>query len=221
MKTGTPRDRSAAVARLLLLPLVLLLSLSLGGFPTPTLAQEDCDAADVVVEEGELRSISNKKVQSHIVSLNLYMKTESSFEGITVKVIGTDGIEYTAWFPAENRCFPHDDTWYELLVFAKIKNDTSTTEFGFENGLCKEKCKKDTNPPGLQSHSLGAHGTSRWTLTYPKGCPTVTLDIILYGPKELPTCMEPPPPPPKLKNTLAMGSYFLLMVVIVVAVIFK
>ncbi|XP_063847150.1 uncharacterized protein LOC135092509 [Scylla paramamosain] len=202
MKTGTPRDRSAAMARLLLLPLVLLLSLSLGGFPTPTLAQEDCDGADVVVEEGELRII-NKKVQSHNVNLNLYMKTESSFEGLSVTMAGTDGTEYNAWFAAEDRCFAQSGIWYELLVFLKIKNDTSTIEFGFESGLCKKKCKIETTLPTLQKYTVLAHGTSRWTFSHPPvSCPIHSLNIIDI-PTVIPTCMDPPLPTPAANSALA------------------
>ncbi|XP_063846943.1 uncharacterized protein LOC135092397 [Scylla paramamosain] len=194
METGTHRGKPAAMPRVLQLPLVLLLSLSLGDFPTPALAQNDCNAADVVVERGEQHSFPNKEVQILKASMTLFVKTESSFEGIIVSVHGIGGIEYTAWFPAEAECFPHDDTWHQLLAFTEIKKENSTINFGFETGSCLRICKRDKTPLGLWHQRLVAHGTSRWRTKFPpSSCATFNLNTISSPPK-LPICKEPPAP---------------------------
>ena len=187
---------------------LVLVSLILGVFLAPALAQEDCDAAVEIMGEEE-HIFTNDNVQYNKSQMNLFVKMESSFEGFSVNVRDVDGVEYTAWFPAEDECFPEKDLWYQLLTFAQIKKN-SIIVFGFETKTCRRECERDKVLQTLKQQTVVPRGSSRWRLTFPPGnCATAFLEAMSFS-GELPTCAKPPAP---------MSTVIIIVIVIVVLVV--
>lgn len=172
---------------------LLLLLWTLAGL-TPALAQDHCDAAGIVLGDREPHTFPNKDGMRS-PEMTLFMRPESNSTGFTVHVLASDGTEHTASFPAEKQCFPDTDTWYQLLVFAEIKIENSTIEFGFETQHCQCTCERHSAPQDLplQNMSVVAHGAGRWSTTdfLFTGCHFESLST---GPEhhKLPVCNKPP-----------------------------
>ena len=180
----------------------------------PALAHEDCDTAQVVLGKGEEHSFTKDTDRPEI---NLFVKAESSFEGFSVNVQDVGGTEHTAWFPAEDECFPREDTWYQLLAFARIKN--STIVFGFETKTCRKECERIKPPWGLQQKSVVPRGASRWRQTFPEPhCATAKLEAMIFS-GNLSLCIEPLVP----TSTVIILVVLVVMVslLLVVAVVIK
>lgn len=154
---------------ILALLLLVLLKLYPGGGPAHTLAQT-CPSADVVVQEGRKQVIINIPPEKNDFHYSdLYVKPQSSFEGLSVNVTGTNGKQFVASFSADSVCFPDYGQWYKLWVSAQAHADTNTLTFRFTNGKCKRECEMSNSTESLQRFKVVAHGSSSWLLKQP-GC---------------------------------------------------
>ena len=171
---------------------LLWLLILVGAFPV--LAQENCDSAEVVLGGGEEHTFTHKNVKTNWSEKTLFVKAESSFEGFSVIVQGLGGTEYTVWFPVEDEYFHDKDLWYQLLIFAQIKMN-STIIFGFETKTCRRECEREKGPQSLQQQSVVPRGASRWRQTFPMGNCTTAMLIMKTFSGKLPTCAKPPRTP--------------------------
>ncbi|XP_063849768.1 uncharacterized protein LOC135094004 [Scylla paramamosain] len=175
-----------------LLPLLLLLALSPGNAPSPTLAQ-DCSAADMVVKEGQPQVINTTQVirngERYEGHLTLFLKPESDFEGVRLDVQASNGTHHTAWFPAEEECFPRDGTWREFE--ARTWKTENGFYLGFMSGRCWKECWIKIFQISLKSLSVVAYGPSRWRNEKPpKGCSVTLVRLSLRI--QLPVCQVAP-----------------------------
>ncbi|KAK8384307.1 hypothetical protein O3P69_009227 [Scylla paramamosain] len=149
--------------------LLLLLALSPGGAPSPTLAQ-DCSAADTVVKKGQLlvQVINTTQVTwdgaGYGGHLTLFVKPESDFEGVSLYAGTRDRTLHTAWFPAEE-CFPRDGTWLQFR--AMISATWTSLKFRFRSPACWKECETNTVLAMPTILSVVAQGPSRWLTGHP------------------------------------------------------
>ncbi|XP_063849465.1 uncharacterized protein LOC135093835 [Scylla paramamosain] len=156
--------------RVLPCPLLLLL-LSPGGAPSPTLAQ-DCSAADTVVKKGQPQVINATQLTwdgaRYGGHLTLFVKPESDFEGVSLHAGTRDRTLHTAWFPAEE-CFPRDGTWLQFR--AMISTTRTGLEFRFSSPACWKECETNSVQAMPTILHVVAHGPSRWLTGHrPENC---------------------------------------------------
>ncbi|XP_045101029.1 uncharacterized protein LOC123498017 [Portunus trituberculatus] len=141
-------------------PLLLLVVLAI---PSPALAQ-DCNAADTVVKEGTPHVIKTTLFIQYSAgydgSLTLFVKPESDFEGVTLYTMTNDATLHTAWFPAEEKCFPRDGKWLQFK--AMVWSTGWGLQFHLMSGACWEECYINTDQTIPINLSVVAHGPSRW-----------------------------------------------------------
>ena len=193
---------------------LLCLLILVVAFLVPVLAQENCDSAEVVLGGGEEHTFTHKNVKTNWSEKTLFVKAESSFEGFSVIVQGLGGTEYTVWFPVEDEYFHDKDLWYQLLIFAQIKMN-STIIFGFETKTCRRECEREKGPQSLQQQSVVPRGASRWRQTFPMG----NMLIMKTFSGKLPTCAKPPPTPLSTVSIVLIVLLVTLMRVIIFAIV--
>ncbi|XP_045102302.1 uncharacterized protein LOC123498873 isoform X2 [Portunus trituberculatus] len=181
--------------------LLLLLSICFGVLVGRVAGYEVCDINTKVLR-GQQHIFTKNSWNTSRSQITLFGKVEDSFEGFSVKVEGIGGIDYGAWFPADDQCFPNKTIWYQLITFALIKNNSTTIMFGFETKYCRRECERNEAPQSLQQHSVVVHGASQWNNHYPYGDCIVAKpsDKTFSGP--LLTCTSAAPPAPMSTVTI-------------------
>ena len=150
----------------------------------------DCDSADIVLGAGEHKVITSTENRG---SINLFMKSESDFEGVELIVHGSDGSENVGWFSVEPECFLQDNTWRQLLMWLQIYIDDQTVSLGLETGACWKGCAVNITSPSFQSWSVVGHGPSKWIKKVPNHDCAIEYLSRIPQPDTLSTCKYAPP----------------------------
>ncbi|XP_063849750.1 uncharacterized protein LOC135093995 [Scylla paramamosain] len=167
--------------------LLLLMALSPGTAPSPTLAV-DCSSADTVVKEGQTKVIVRVRFAEIKYDLILFVKPESNFQGVRLDVQETDGTNHTAWLPAE--CVPSDGTWREFLVWTGLTENKVALRF--RTGKCRKWCESESASRQPIRVTVVAYGSSRWIKRYAlEGCNVAKVSTTV-SPEHLPSCQQPP-----------------------------
>ncbi|MPC80790.1 hypothetical protein E2C01_075383 [Portunus trituberculatus] len=71
----------------------------------------------------------------------------------------------TAWFTAEEKCFPRDSKWLHFKAMIWITN--TDLWFRLRSGACWEECYINITQTNLMTLSVVAQGPSRWLTESP------------------------------------------------------
>ncbi|XP_063860928.1 uncharacterized protein LOC135101225 [Scylla paramamosain] len=107
----------------------------------------------------------HQDIEKYFCSLTLFVKPESDFEGVSLYVWTSDGTRHTAWFPAEESCFPRDDTWLEFK--AVIWRTGADLSFYFRSLACLKECEINAVQAVPMNFGVVAHGPSKWLTQAP------------------------------------------------------
>lgn len=166
----------------------------------------ECSSAETRVGPDEVvavaQNITNTRGRTKSLEVEIYMKPEHGFRGVSLLVEG-DGSEERSWFRSSTMLFPVQGLWYPVRVLVQCRGRCSQGHFEFNTSACRRTCYgRNLKWKPLRLYLL-AHGPSKWKFSRPpKACLYSSsfssfLDredmkyMARYGRQRC----EPPPPP--------------------------